>query len=499
MSKNITIRNKRLSDEEFFRIRNEEVLPQWETGREIADLDECIAAAKEISRGKNVAEQMDLAKTNGQHVLVPMFGRALTEYMIEGLQYVESEAVLGPMGHWTIFSDSYTRKGNFAAAAAGLERSRKEGMSLLNGWPVVNYGVEEARKIARASSVPLYFNSTDEDGRLASEIVLAAGWSGCNVRSLQEVIAHCKDISLEDEIRINQYEARLAGIYTEHGIPITPQNPSNLTGYDSAGFRSFVCVSEALLAAEQGVRYQTLLHGLNMNLIQDIAMIKVTERLCYEYCDRFGYKDMHFVTSAFPFLGAWPPREEEANAMIAWNAVIPILGGITGLLLKCQDEAMATPTKEGMAKSVRIARHLLTLMGTQKLPPNAQSALEEKMIEMEVRALMEKCLEAGDGDIAVGLCKGVEYGWVDTMLTPWKYNHGKVTVMRDAENAVRYLDPGNLPLPKEVLDYHRAKIGEREKKEGRRAGLEMVVKDLQFSSILPESELIKKRRQLECQ
>jgi len=260
---------------------------------------------------------------------------------------------------------------------------------------------------------------------------------------------------LEEEIRINQYEARLAGIYTENGVPQIPWNACNLTGYDSAGYRSFVCVSESLLAAEQGVKFQFIEHGLNMNLIQDIAMVRVTEKLCQEYCERFGYRDTSFVTGAFPFLGAWPPREEEANAMIAWNAVIAIMGGMTGVVLKCQDEAFATPTKEGMASSVRLARHLLTLMGTQNMPDSEKLKLEEAMIEMEVRAIMEKCLEAGDGDIAVGMCKGVEAGWVDTMLTPWKYNKGKVVVMRDAENAVRYLDTGDVPLPKEVKDYHK--------------------------------------------
>ena len=101
-----------------------------------------------------------------------------------------------------------------------------------------------------------------------------------------------------------------------------------------------------------------------------------------------------------------------------------------------------------MASSVRLARHLLTLMGTQKLPDSDEPRLEETMIEMEVRALLEKCLDAGDGDMAVGMCKGVEAGWIDTMLTPWKYNKGKVMVMRDAQNAVRYLDPGDIPLPK---------------------------------------------------
>lgn len=214
-------------------------------------------------------------------------------------------------------------------------------------------------------------------------------------------------------------------------------------------------------------------------------MIRVTERLCQEYCQRFGYTDVEFITGGFPFLGAWPPGEDEANAMVAWNAMIPIMGGFPGLILKCQDEAFATPTKEGMARSVRLARHMLTLMGTQRLPESDKLREEETMIELEVRALMEKCLEIGDGDMVIGLCAGVEAGWIDTMVSPWKYNPGNVLVVRDAENAVRYLDSGHIPLPKEVKEYHRQKIAEREKRDGRKADFDMVVEDIQFASILP--------------
>jgi methylaspartate mutase epsilon subunit len=482
----VKIRNQRLTDDQFFKIRHEEVLPQWETGKDIENLDECIEVAKELSlvEGKNFALSLKKAKAENKQVLIPQFGRALTDETLEGIQYVERQFHDGQAGSWTIYSDSYTRKNDYKSAAAGIERSKKEGMSMLNGWPVVNYGVEEARRIMRGVKLSLHFNSTDEDGRLASEIVMAAGWNAASTRTLQEVIAHCKHISLEEMIRINQYEARLAGIYTEKGVPICPYNACHLTGYDSAGYHSFVCVSEALIAAEQGVNFQYLTHGLGMNLIQDIAMINVTERLCKEYCSRFGYNDVEFFSGGFPFLGAWPPREEEANAMIAWNAAIPILGGCTGLILKCQDEAFATPTKEGMAKSVRLAQHMMTLMGSQRLQISPQIELEEKMIELEVRTLMEKCLEAGDGDIAVGICKGVDVGWIDTMLTPWKYNHGKVLVARDAQNAVRYIETGNIPLPDEVKEYHREKMAEREKIENRKAGLDMAVQDLQFASII---------------
>jgi len=477
--------NKRLTDEEFFRIRNEEVLPQWETGKAIQDLGECIAAAKELSEGKNHALRFLQAKQKGKFILIPQFGRALTEYMIEGITYVESETSLVPDGAWNLYSDSYTRKKEFRKAAAGIERSRKEGMSMLNGWPIVNFGVEEARKITQASKLPLHFVTCDEDARLASEIALAAGWTANSVTSLQECISHSTTITLADEIRLMQYDARLAALYADGGVPQCPWNTSHLTGYDSPGYHTFVHVTEAVLAAEQGVKCQFLSHGVSMNLLQDIAMIRVSEKLCYEYCARMGYQGVEFIAGVFPFLGAWPPRDDESNAMIAWNAAIPVLGGFPGMILKCQDEAFATPTKEGMARSVRLARHMLTLMGSQRMPDSEALRLEEAMIELEVRTLLEKCLGIGDGDMAVGLCKGVAAGWIDTMVTPWRHNPGKVLLVRDAQGAVRYLDTGNIPMPAQVKEYHAAKIAERESRDGRKANMDMVIEDLQFASKLP--------------
>jgi methylaspartate mutase epsilon subunit len=478
------IRNQRLGDEDFFRIRKEEVLNQWETGRQLEDLDECIAAAKELTDGFNYALLIADAEKRGAHLLQPQFGQALTEYMIDGMSFVEAEAPLAPDGLWNIFSDSYTRKNNFKMAQVGIERSRNEGATALNGWPIVNFGVEEARRVKRALKCPLTLNSTDEDGRLSSEIALAAGWNACNCRSLTEVISHCKEIPLAAEIRINQYETRLAAIYSERGVPQCPHISSNLTGYDACGFKIFVMVAQSLMGGEQGLKQIYLENGLNLNFVQDAAMIQTSKKLCYEYTRRFGY-DMHFVAGAFPFLGAWPPRIEEATAMIAWNTLDAIMAGATPIMLKCQDEAFATPTKEGMAASVRVARQIDRLSGEQLLPDSEEYRLECEMLELEVRAMMDKCLEAGDGDIAIGVCRGVDAGWISTMLSPWKYNKGNVRLMRDANNAVRYLETGDLPLPQEVKEYNKEKLQSRARKEGRPCGFDMVVSDLQFASRLP--------------
>jgi len=482
-----TIRNKRLDDDEFFRIRKEEVLPQWKTSRDIENMDESIAAAYELSveAGRNYAINLAAAEGAGKHLFEPQFGQALTEFMIEGMGYVEEDSPLVPDGLWNVFSDSYTRKNKYEQAADGIGRSRKEGATMLNGWPIVNHGVHEARKIKQAIKSPMTLNSTDEDGRLASEIALAAGWNACNCRSITEVMSHCKNITLAEEIRINQYETRLAAIYHERGVPQSPHISCNLTGYDSCGFKSFVMVAQSLLGAEQGLKQVFLEFGINMNLVQDAAMMRVTKRLCEEYCARFGYTGIKFIQNNNMFQGAFPARLEECSAMLSLAVAIGILGGSTALVLKCQDEAFATPTKEGMGATVRIARQIERLLADLRLPYSAEVQEEEKIIELEVRAMMEKCLEAGDGDIALGICLGADAGWVSTMISPWKYNKGNVLLMRDAENAMRYFSTGDMPLPKEVKEYHLEKLQGRAKKEGRPLDFEMVVDDLQYASRLP--------------
>ena len=142
------VRNVRLSDDQFFKIRKEEVLPQWETGKQIEDLDECIAAAKELSRGQEPRAQAQGGSGEGRPAAhAPVRPGAHRVHDRRVCSTSRPKVARRRTGMWIIFSDSYTRKLDFEKAAAGIERSRQEGMSMLNGWPIVNFGVEEARKI----------------------------------------------------------------------------------------------------------------------------------------------------------------------------------------------------------------------------------------------------------------------------------------------------------------------------------------------------------------
>jgi methylaspartate mutase epsilon subunit len=103
---------------------------------------------------------------------------------------------------------------------------------------------------------------------------------------------------------------------------------------------------------------------------------------------------------------------------------------------------------------------------------------EKEIIRRETRCIVDKCFELGNGDIAVGVCRAVEAGVLDVPFAPCRYNAGLMLPCRDNNGAIRILNPGNLPFDKEILDFHRAKIEERAKAEGREASFQMVVDDV---------------------
>ena len=100
------VRNKRLSDDEFYSLRNE-VLQHWETGKDVARIEDGVAYQKTIPAEKNFSSKLRLAKESGHTLIQPRAGVALIDKHIELLRFLqdEGEADLLPT---TI--DSYTRQ-----------------------------------------------------------------------------------------------------------------------------------------------------------------------------------------------------------------------------------------------------------------------------------------------------------------------------------------------------------------------------------------------------
>ena len=91
---------------------------------------------------------------------------------------------------------------------------------------------------------------------------------------------------------------------------------------------------------------------------------------------------------------------------------------------------------------------------------------------------MDKCFELGEGDIAMGVCRGVEAGVLDVPFAPCRANAGLMLPCRDNDGAVRILNMGNLPFTQDLKDFHAAKIAERAAFEKRKASFQMVIDDV---------------------
>ena len=68
------------------------------------------------------------------------------------------------------------------------------------------------------------------------------------------------------------------------------------------------------------------------------------------------------------------------------------------------------------------------------------------MLELEIRTILDRVIELGDGDVAIGAIRGVESGVLDQPFATTQYVAGRVMGVRDNEGAVRYLDHGNIPF-----------------------------------------------------
>ena len=468
-------------DWDYFLEQRREVLKLWPSGAELegeAKIADGIAYHKTQPWFKYASLRNERAIADGRIQIVPQVGHALVEQTVQHMQCSED---LRP-DRWYVLTDTYTRKSEYAKAQDAVERSRKDGFSYLNGYPLAAHGVEGARAVNECTKAAVGTDNNDEDARLPWEIALAGGWTWGTIKSIEELIQHSRDYPVDRNIHNQQYIDRLAAHYTENGIPILRRASANLPGWDSLGFKVTVSLLEVLLSAAQGVKYIDLSLGIGMNLVQDAAAIRALRNLAREHLDRLGYSDVKIYSWTYFFLGDWPLQRGQMVGQLAWNAAVSALGGCCGMYIKSPDEATTTPTGEGFREAMEICGQVVRLVADQRLPESEELDIERSMIELEVRAVVSKILEMGDGDIARGACQAFQTGVIDTMFSPYRYLKGKVKVVRDANGALRYLEHGAMPLPKEVIEYHRAAIARREAKDGTRADVRWIVREATWAS-----------------
>ncbi|MCZ7559871.1 MAG: hypothetical protein M5U30_07375 [Burkholderiaceae bacterium] len=92
-----------------------------------------------------------------------------------------------------------------------------------------------------------------------------------------------------------------------------------------------------------------------------------------------------------------------------------------------------------------------------------------------MRGIVDRVLEIGDGDVAIGTVRAFEAGVLDVPWSPNRQVASRVLPARDADGYLRILDPGAVPIDPEVLEEHRVRLARRASREKLEMGYDLAV------------------------
>lgn len=461
-----------LKEEAFHKMR-EKVLSQWHSGKGVR-LDEAIDYHRSFVREKNCALLYKKAKKDK---VILFSGWSSTGDINEQIRRHKIMQKESDVCNTSV--DSYTRALRFE----DIERLMKKGELELNGFPIVNYGVRQSRRIVEEIRKPEHLRIGAPDARLVAEIGFAAGFSGFVTQPLGDFAYYCKDTPIEEVMRDYSYVYRLIGIYEDAGAPIViDSNGLGKTGLPIMSLQIATNIIHALIAAEEGVKNIALKTHPCGHFVHDAAALRLIIPLCDEYLERLGYKNVEVTQFCLPTVGPYPEDESQTYGILCLVAATVALAGrgvVQRIGARSIAEGRGIPMPEDVNKAFRAQRQVINMVNDQRFHFDCSEIEKEtEIIEMEARSILDKIVVLGKGDIVSGSIAAVRGGIIDEPFPSNKRVAGKVMVARDATGIVRWLNTGNLPFSNQIKEINRKKLSEREKIEGKKINIDVVSKDL---------------------
>ena len=324
------------------------------------DLDTAIRFHKSLPDYKNFQKKLEKSIQDGKITTQAYSKETLLEDLIKNLNTFHR---VGQADFLSIIIDSHTRENHYDNAKVILEDSIKSNKSLLNGFPLINYGTKLARKIVNDVEVPLQIKHGSHDARLLVEIALLSGFSAFDGGGISHNIPFSKSISLKDSLENWKYVDRLVGIYEENGIKINREIFSPLTAtLVPPAISNSIQILETLLAVEQGVKNISIGVAQYGNITQDIAsLLALKEHIQFYLLDTFSFKDINISTVFNQWIGGFPEEELKAYSLISYSTTIALFSKTNRIFVKNIDEYAKNSLGNTMINSLLLTKTILDI------------------------------------------------------------------------------------------------------------------------------------------
>lgn len=365
-------------------------------------------------------------------VVQPRMGFGRIEEMQGGLAAV---AALPGATIGTITLDSYTRVGDYQSPLDNLARGGK-----LNGFPIVSIPLDSLRTMLapfEEANFPIQVRHGTARPQRVFQRLIELGLDATEGGP----VSYCMPYS-----RLPLHEAVHAW---REGCQILAG------GSDHAHLESFggcllgqlcppsllvaMTLLEALFFIRYGIRSVSLSYAQGTLATQDLGALRALRELAAQYLQG---TDWHVVV--YTYMGVFPTTEHGARALICDSARLAKRAGCERLIVKTVAESRQIPTVQDNLDALAISAQASADIAEGD---DAASTAYFEEIRHEARILIETVLDL-DPDPGEALVQAFRRGLLDIPYCLHADNPGRATTRIDSDGALRWMETGNLPLPR---------------------------------------------------
>ena len=359
--------------------------------------------------------------------------------------------------------DSHTRHNDYDRAHAILKESEMSGKNLLNGYPLLAHGAKTTRDLFDDIEKPISLRHGTPDPRVLVEAALDAGITEIEGGGLCYSLPYSRSYPIDRALLNWQYVDRLCAFLSTDNRPIHRESFGALTATMIPPFMVIVVeILELLLAAEQGVTSFAVSFAQTGSLVQDLATASVLKGLAAKKIRDFGFKTS--VKLVFhQWMGAFPHDRIRAEALISQGAAISVLSGSDKVVVKTRNEALGIPDAQSNADAVITTKYSMELFNGAHAIVGGDVSEEVESIENAANHLLDAIFNISNTPLWDRVSQAVRIGLIDIPFAPHQDNANHLWSRRDQNRAIRVLDTGRIPLPKEFLKREAQKLENRSK------------------------------------
>ena len=350
--------------------------------------------------------------------------------------------------------DSNTRLNDYATAKKMLRLSEENDMDMLNGYPLVTHGYRTTRKMITHFNKPVSLRHGTPDARLLIETAIASGIFEIEGGPITYLLPYSKNFPLDKAMLYWKYVERVCANYSRLNMPINRESFGPLTAtLVPPAITIVIQLLEMLLSLEEGVESFSVSFAQQGSMNQDIVTGAVLRKLAKHYAAEIDCADAAIHLVYHQWMGAFPSRQDSAEQLINLSTVIATMVGADKIITKTREEATGIPTREANAKTVADTQYCLGILNGL---PTIVDEQEEEILTLEVQAIMEAVFNDPADTLWRKVFNSIKNGIIDVPFSPHIINQNAMITIRDANQNIRIIERGNVPIPDRSYDYERA-------------------------------------------